>query len=105
VAAFTQFLNEATFLNSRINPRAFTFRKTAAGQVIFKALRDPISKSAMHMAISEFLDATLKKFQSISYISPLCAITEITRRYGKNQKKRGDMGKYVKFQKRGDMGK
>jgi hypothetical protein len=28
-----------------------------------------------------------------------------TRRYGKNQKKRGDMGKYVTFQKRGDMGK
>jgi hypothetical protein len=30
---------------------------------------------------------------------------KITQRYGKNQKKRGDMGKYVKFQKRGDMGK
>jgi hypothetical protein len=30
---------------------------------------------------------------------------KITRRHGKNQKKRGDMGKYVKFQKRGDMGK
>jgi hypothetical protein len=32
-------------------------------------------------------------------------IFEKTRRHGKNQKKRGDMGKYVKFQKRGDMGK
>jgi hypothetical protein len=29
---------------------------------------------------------------------------EKTRRYGKNQKKRGDMGKYL-FQKRGDIGK